>query len=117
MARTASAEQTRSSPVAPELPRGGVPPGPTAEVGTFRQLRAGGVRSSRLGDVRGAGAGGVQAVDHRAVLALDLAVDGAAHATEGEAGVQGLAEGEVVGAPRSVVLRRDPVRVLVELRV
>ena len=49
--------------------------------------------------------------------ALHLAVDGRPQPAEGEAGVQRVAEGQVVGAPGAGVLRREPVGLLVEVRV
>src|SRR3954451_13596597 len=91
--------------------------GPATEERALAELGARAVARAVLGDVGGAGAGGVQATDDRSVDPLDLAVDGGAQPAEGEAGVEGLAQGEVVGAPRTLVLRRQPVGVLVEVGV
>ena len=101
----------------PGDPDSRVPTRPAPEERPLAELGAGAVAGAVLGDVRGTRAGGVQATDHGAVGPLHLAVDGRSQAAEGEAGVQRLPEGEVVGAPRTGVLRRQPVGVLVEVGV
>src|SRR5215217_5259188 len=94
-----------------------MPAGPPAEVRPLGELGPGRVALAVLGDVRRARADGVQAADDTTVLADDLAVDRGPHTAEGEPGVQRLAEGQVVGAPRPLVLWLDPVRLLVEVRI
>jgi hypothetical protein len=91
-----------------------VPAGGAAEEGALPELGAGGVALAVLRDVRRAGACRVEAGDDRAVLAEHLAVSRGAQPAEGEAGVERLAEGEVVGTPRTDVLRLDERRLLVK---
>src|SRR4051812_22617701 len=69
-----------------------VPPRPPPEERPLAELGAGAVALAVLGDVGRAGAGGVQAGDDGAGGELGLPVDRAPDATEGEAGVDGLAE-------------------------
>src|SRR4051812_42449216 len=95
----------------------GPPPGAPAEVGTLGELRPRGIALAVLGDVHRTGAGGEETGDHRAVLTLHLAVQADPQPAHGEPGIHGLAERQVVGPPWPGVLRLEPVRVLVQLRV
>src|SRR4051794_25633903 len=94
-----------------------VPSGSAPEERPLTELGARAVSGAVLGKVGGARAGGVEPGHDRTVGALPLPVDGGPQPAEGEAGVQRLAQGQVVGAPRPVVLRGQPVGVLVEVRV
>src|SRR4051812_48430626 len=95
----------------------GVPAGAAPEVRRLAELGATGVAGAVEGDVRRAGPGRVDTRDRRAVLAQQLTVDRDAQSAEAEAGVERLARREVVGTPRPVVERPDPLGRLVELGV
>src|SRR3546814_7989829 len=97
--------------------RRGVPPRTPTEVRPLPELGPGRIALGVLGDVRGARAGCVEAVDRGPVGPADAPVDVGDQAAHRETGIERLAQGQVIGAPRALVLRGEPLRLLVEVGV